>query len=395
MTPYASFPYFLFLLYPAAVLMVLGFTGRLRTGAVLALSAAVLGIQFWNPTGDTAAGLRQLEYLAAYVLWSLALIYWLQRRPADRRAYYAAIGLALLPLAVVKVLESHTPAAGLPAGLVDTVGFLGISYMTFRVIDVLILVHDQVLEGTPRLGELLAYLLFFPTISAGPIDRYRRFVADLRAGPGNYAAHVEKAIHRTAQGFLYKYVFAYLIYQYALAPVAASHTLGGDVIYMYAYSLYLFFDFAGYTAFAIGAGHLLGIDVPENFAAPFLSPTFRAMWNRWNMTLSFWFRDHIYMRFVLGATKRRWFRGNRHTASYLGFLITMTLMGFWHGFAWNYIVYGLFQGGMLVGYDFLGRWNRRTQRLRLPAGFAKAASILITANLFCFSLLIFSGHLFT
>ncbi len=395
MTPYASFPYFLFLLYPAVPLMILGFSGRLRTGAVLLVSAAVLAIQFWNPIGDTAAGVRQLIYLGAYVVWSLALIYWLVGRPANRRAYYATIALAVLPLAVVKVLEPHTAAAGLPAGLVDTVGFLGISYMMFRVIDVLILVRDGVLDGPPVVGELLAYLLFFPTISAGPIDRYRRFVADLRQGPGNYAGHVEQAIRRTAQGFLYKYVIGYLIYRYVMAPVAGAHTLGGDLIYMYGYSLYLFFDFAGYTAFAIGAGHLLGIDVPENFAGPFLSPNFREMWNRWNMTLSFWFRDHIYMRFVLGATKRRWFRGNRHAASYVGFVITMGLMGFWHGLAWNYIVYGFFQAAMLVGYDFLGRWNRRTKRVQLPAGLAKAASIFITSNLFCFSLLIFSGHLFT
>ncbi|HVB11384.1 MAG TPA: D-alanyl-lipoteichoic acid biosynthesis protein DltB [Bacillota bacterium] len=386
MTPYASFGYFIFLLYPALPLLVLGFTGRLGRWSIVLVSAAVLAIQFWNPLG--ASGLRQLAYFAGYIVWSLAIIYGLRTR------YYLAVALALLPLVAVKVLEGRAAAGGLPAGLADTVGFLGISYLTFRVLDVIVLIHDRVLDGPPVLGELLAYLLFFPTISAGPIDRYRRFVADLRAREGGYAAHTEKAIHRVAQGFLYKYIFAYLVYRYALQPVASQHTLGADVIYMYAYSAYLFFDFAGYSAFAIGAGHLLGITVPENFAGPFLSPNFREMWNRWHMTLSFWFRDHVYMRFVLGATKKRWFHGNRHAASYAGFMVTMGLMGLWHGLAWNYIVYGLFQGVMLVAYDFLSRWNRRRRALRLPAGVAKAAGILLTANLFCFGLLIFSGHLF-
>jgi membrane protein involved in D-alanine export len=350
----------------------------------------VLAVQFWNPLG--AGDLRQLAYFAAYLGWSLALVYGLRRW---RGGYLAAVTLALLPLAAVKVLAGRAAAAGLPAGLGDTAGFLGVSYVTFRVLDVLILIHDGALEGpAPALGELLAYLLFFPTFSAGPIDRYRRFVADLRSPREGYLFHVERAIRRVAQGFLYKYVLAYLIYRYGLAPVAQSHTLGADVRYMYAYSLYLFFDFAGYSAFAIGAGHLLGITVPENFAGPWLSPSFREMWNRWHITLSWWFRDHVYMRFVLGATRRRWFRGNRHAASYAGFMLTMGLMGLWHGLAWNYIVYGVYQGVMLVAYDFLGRWNRRRQALRLPPAAAKVASVALTVNLFCFGLLIFSGHLF-
>jgi membrane protein involved in D-alanine export len=103
-------------------------------------------------------------------------------------------------------------------------------------------------------------------------------------------------------------------------------------------------------------------------------------------------RDHVYMRFVLHAARRKWFGGNRHIASNVGLMLTMGLMGLWHGLAWHYIAYGIYQGTMLVAYDLIGR--------RLPReGFAasrvaRVASIVLTFNLFCFGLLIFSGHLF-
>ena len=76
------------------------------------------------------------------------------------------------------------------------------------------------------------------------------------------------------------------------------------VAYMYAFSLYLFFDFAGYSAFAIGVGRFFGVRVPENFDKPFLSRNFREMWDRWHITLSWWLRDHVYMRFMLKAARR-------------------------------------------------------------------------------------------
>jgi membrane protein involved in D-alanine export len=458
--PYADFPYFAILLYALAAALVLGLTGRLRVGALLAVSAAMVLLQYSDPlaaAGTAAQHLEQLAFLAGYAVWSVLLIRGfaaLRRRAgAGRgrtRAYYAAVALALLPLAAVKVYPlavrsgwvtvavsaaprvlpvphfaaaagvagrgSHVsstssggpalagttsasrsrgavrggspgssplrprgrPAPAVPAapplaipGLFDLFGFLGISYMAFRAVDTIIVLQDGLVADAPPLGVLAGYLLFFPTISAGPIDRYRRF----------------------AQGFLYKFILADLIFRYWLVPAAAGRSPGLMLSYMYAYSLYLFFDFAGYTAFAIGVSRFFGIRPPENFAGPFLSRNFREVWNRWFISLSWWLRDHVYMRFVLAATRRRWFRGNRHLASYAGFLITMGLMGVWHGLYLHYIVYGLYQGGMLIAYDLLGRWNRK-RRLVPDNRWTRGASVAVTANLFCFGLLIFSGHLF-
>jgi membrane protein involved in D-alanine export len=421
-TPYVDFSYFLFLLYPLAALGVLGMLGLLRRPAVLVVGLAIVCFQYADPLGiDGAAyaGLGQLAFLAAYATVSTAVVLAYARlrtrSHASQPIFYAAIALVLSPLVVVKIaplahgvfhaspVGGTHPLAAVPAvvaptatGFLDTFGFLGISYMTLRVIDALIVLHDGVVTGMPRAADVVSYLLFAPTMSAGPIDRFHRFATALDALPRSrreYLQDIEAGIHRIAQGFLYKFILAYLIYQRALAPMAARSGVRAGVAYMYAFSLYLFFDFAGYSAFAIGVGRFFGIQVAENFNAPFVSRSFREMWDRWHITLSWWMRDHVYMRFMLNAARRRWFAGNRQRAHHVALLLTMTLMGCWHGLQPQYVVYGVYQGLMLVAYDVFDR-----RRGRRPSGddgpLTTVVRILVTVNLFCFGLLIFSGWLF-
>ncbi len=160
---------------------------------------------------------------------------------------------------------------------------------------------------------------------------------------------------------------------------------------MYAYSLYLFFDFAGYTAFAIGVGYLFVIHTPENFQRPFLARDIRDFWNRWHISLSWWFRDHVYMRFVMAATKGRWF-GDRYIASYVGFLLSMGLMGLRHGFALQYVAYGMYHAALLTGHDLFSRWNKQHSVWGEGARW-RLAGIVLTSQSVCFGFLIFSGHL--
>jgi len=420
-TPYVDFYYFLFLLYPLAALVLLGVLGLLRRWVVLAVGMAMLLFQYGDPLGvsrPASAGLAQLAFLGAYAAGSIALVLGysrVRRRHPGQPAFYTAIALALSPLVVAKLTPLtraliHAWPAGrvsaaapdlpvvapMPSGFFDTFGFLGISYMTLRVVDAIIVLHDGLVRERPRVADVASYLLFVPTISAGPIDRFRRFTDALDALPRrgrDYLREVEAGIQRIAQGFLYKFVVAYLIYRHALVPLEGRSGIRAGVAYMYAFSLYLFFDFAGYSAFAIGVGHFFGIRVPENFNAPFLSRNFREMWDRWHISLSWWLRDHVYMRFMLNAVRRKWFGGNRQRAHHVALLLTMGLMGCWHGLRPQYVVYGLYQGVMLVAYDLFERWNRKRQLV--PDGpLARAASVFVTVNLFCFGLLIFSGWLF-
>src|SRR4029077_13256226 len=132
--------------------------------------------------------------------------------------FYAAVGLALLPLVAVKL---HPLGAGFgpgspsaAAGLFDTFGFLGLSSMSLRAVDALVALHDGVVSRSPRAADVVSYLVFVPTVSAGPIDRFHRFTRDLDAlprRPRDYLLDVQAGIHRIAQGFLYKFIIAELI----------------------------------------------------------------------------------------------------------------------------------------------------------------------------------------
>lgn len=411
MTPYVDLSYFLLLLCPLLVLVVLGLLGLLRRPVVLGASLAIVLFQYGNPTGD-AGSLRELSVLVAYVAGSVAVVLAyasIRRHDRSGRAFYAALGLVVAPLVLTKVSPlagglvhaselptTRSPMPGPPGIPVATIGFLGISYMTLRVVDLLVVLRDGVVTDTPRVSDVASFLLFVPTISAGPIDRFRHFTRALDALPRprrDYLRDVEAGIHRIAQGMLYKFILANLLFREALVPLATRTGVLATAGYMYAFSLYLFFDFAGYSAFAIGVGRFFGVGVPENFKAPFVSHTFGEMWNRWHISLSWWLRDHVYMRFMLHATRRNWFAGNRQRAHHVALLLTMGLMGCWHGLALPYVVYGVYQGLMLVAYDVVGRWTQR-RGLVIDAPWVRPAMIFLTVNLFCFGLLIFSGRLF-
>jgi membrane protein involved in D-alanine export len=407
--PYSDPGYFLLLLGPLLALVALGLTGRLGRSVVLVASVLLVLVQYANPVGDATAGLRSVVWLLGYVAGSVALVavYARRRRPGREgaTAFRVAVGLALAPLVAAKLAPlvatlAHHAAMAAPGsraslGLFDTIGFLGLSYMTLRTIDVLVVLRDGVLKAPPRSADVASYLAFVPTISAGPIDRFRHFTGALDALPrsrADYLRDVEAGIHRIAQGLLYKFILADLLYARAVVPYAIRPGVGPAIAYMYAFSLYLFFDFAGYSAFAIGVGRFFGVEVPENFRAPFLARNFRDVWDRWHITLSWWMRDHVYMRFMLAAARGRWFGGDRRRAHHLGLLLTMALMGVWHGLAPQYLVYGLYQGTMLVLYDVIGRWSDRRGLADGP--WMHAASVVLTVNLFCVGLLIFSGRPF-
>ncbi|MDB6155068.1 MAG: Membrane bound O-acyl transferase family protein, partial [Chthoniobacteraceae bacterium] len=302
----------------------------------------------------------------------------------SRPFFYAAIPLAILPLATAKFLPVFSPE--------NSFGYAGISYVTFRALDVVFSIHDGVIKKL-SLWQYFAFLFFFPTISSGPVDRYRRFGQDWarKRNRTEFLIDLDGAVQRIFRGFLYKFIISVLIEKYWVKPLS----LGGNPLhvigYMYSYSLYLFFDFAGYSAFAVGISYLFGVRTPENFNLPFLARNIREFWNRWHITLSFWFRDHVYMRFLLAAAKGKWFKG-KHTASYLGLFLTFGLMGIWHGTQRHFIIYGFYHAALLGGYDWFARWNKQSKFW--PDGpFWRVGNILLTFHAVCFGLLIFSGRL--
>jgi membrane protein involved in D-alanine export len=387
MIPYADFTFFGIMLYAVIPTLILGFMGRLGAYWAFFITLLYLIGQFSGQLELTPGNFLPLHIIvagyAAYQ-WLLAtLLLGARRRSKSGLIFCAALLLALAPLATAKFLPLVSPHAEF--------GFLGVSYVTFRVLDILFCVHDGLITSLPA-PEFFTYLFFFPTLSAGPIDRYRRFGLDWKRVQSrqDFLVHLDTAVERIFRGFLYKFILAALVKRFWVDHLTDG-SFASTISYMYGYSLYLFFDFAGYTAFAIGFSYLFGIRTPENFNAPFLATNIRDFWNRWNITLSFWFRDHVYMRFLIAAAKHKWYK-NDQAASYLGYFLAFGLMGLWHGSELHYIVYGVYHACLLMLYDLFSRWNKRRQFWR-TGGIWRLASIVVTVHFVCFGFLIFSGRL--
>jgi membrane protein involved in D-alanine export len=387
MIPFANLTFFGIMLYAVVPTVFLGIAGRAGRHWACLVTLLYLVVQFRGQLSITPyLSVPNLAIVGGYGVfeWLVATLFLRSRlRSKSNARFYAAFLLAIGPLATAKFLPLTLPGVEF--------GFLGISYITFRVLDFLFCVQDGLIKELPAV-EFFCYLFFFPTISAGPIDRYQRFDGDWKSARSHedFLIDLDAAIERTFRGFLYKFILAALIRRYWIDRVTGA-SLGQTALYMYGYSLYLFFDFAGYSAFAIGFSRLFGIRTPENFDRPFLAQNIRDFWNRWHMTLSFWFRDHVYMRFLLAAIKGKWFR-NDQTGSYLGFFLSFGLMGLWHGTELHYLMYGLYHACLFTAHDLFVRWNK--QRRWWGTGPAwRVASIFVTANLVCFGFLIFSGRL--
>ena len=391
MIPYTSFLYFgILVIYIVIPAIIVGFFRRISKIWLVIATLIMLVIQYYFPQNITKSiSINEILLVALYAVlqWLIAIIFLaIRKRGKNQPVFYLAVFLSLLPLLAAKFVPLFQGGY--------QVFFLGLSYITFRSLDAIIGIHDGIIASLPPI-QYLTFLLFFPTISSGPIDRFKRFEEDWKRDRthAEFLSDLDGFVHRLFTGFLYKFILASLIQQYWLNPMSTGGNLLHIGSYMYAYTFYLFFDFAGYSAFAVGFSYLFGIHTPENFNRPFLSRDIRDFWNRWHISLSFWFRDHIYNRFVFAALKGKWFK-NRYTASYVGYVITMGLMGVWHGTELHYIVYGLYHGVLLAVTAWLDRRYKGNRLLNSKAFVWQAASILLTFHLIAFSLLIFSGRLF-
>lgn len=347
--------------------------------------------------------LTQIYALLFYVLWQMLWVwtYKIYRKTGDSKwIFYLHIALSILPLFFVKV----TPAI---YGHQSLLGFLGISYLTFRSVGMIIELRDGVLKEF-SLWEFLRFMLFMPTFSSGPIDRFKRFNEDYETIPerDELLDMLETSVQYIMLGFLYKFILAHIFGSMILPPLKQYALQMGGIFnlptlgVMYVFGLDLFFDFAGYSMFALAISNLMGIKSPINFNKPFVSRDLKEFWNRWHMSLSFWFRDFVFMRLVTVLIRNKVFK-NRNTTSSVAYIINMLVMGFWHGVTWYYIAYGLFHGlGLVVNDAWLRKKktvNKERKKKNLPLlpdnKWTQAVGIFITFNVVMFSFLIFSGFL--
>ncbi len=329
----------------------------------------------------------QLKYLAIFMAWEMLLIIlYMRSRKKEKNvwSYRLYLFATILPLIINKVS---------PKTSIGVIGFIGISYLSFRTIQIIIEIYDGSIKEI-RLIDILYFILFFPTLSSGPIDRSRRFEEEINKSiPRN--EYVEEyllvGVKKIFIGLMYKFAIATLLHLFWVSKIQPNKDVLTLLLYMYGYTLYLFFDFAGYSLIAVGTSYIFGVHAPDNFDKPFISKDMKEFWTRWHISLSRWFGDYIFSRFVLDSMRKKRFK-NRANASHVAQIITMTTMGFWHGLTWYYIAYGIYQGVALVLTDIYTKKSGFYKKHKKEKWF-QAVQIVITFHIVCFGMLIFSGFL--
>lgn len=326
--------------------------------------------------------INSLIYLVIFLIYEYMLIKLYLRLKIEKNCDRVSIFviLSLVPLVISRIL---------PILEIDyKFGFLGISYITFKVMQMLVEIKDNMIKEVNFI-DYLSFMIFFPTLSSGPIDRSRRFIKDIEKtiSKTEYLDNLGKGIEYILQGLVYKIILSQLIFDKINIISEATYTTKNLTIYMYLYGFYLFFDFAGYSLMAVGVSKIFGIDTPMNFNKPFLAKDMKDFWNRWHMSLSHWFRDFVFSRLVFAMFKKKIFKSSLTTAM-VAYIVNMTLMGVWHGINFSYLLYGLYHGIILAITEYFQKTkfykNNKNKK------WFEYSSIFITFNLVMFGFFIFS-----
>ena len=380
MSFYDGFPFFLCLIMILLPAVILGIMEKPLRYYQLCASILVIGLVLHKNPAEF------LNLILFYVLSVIVVKGYLAIRRKYGRVeilYYLAVLLGLLPLILCKVA---------PLFRVSWFGFLGISYLTFRSVQVIIEIYDGVIREVP-LVEFTAFLLFFPSFSSGPIDRSRRFHEDWSKvlERKEYLTLLGDGVFKILLGMVYKIVIAATVYRW-MAFLGSGNVWYLNLGYAYTYGIYLFFDFAGCSLMAAGTAYILGVRLPDNFKASFVSKDLKEFCDRWHITLSHWFRDFIFTRFIMKCVKKKWFHTRLQRAS-VGFIINMGIMGVWHGLTPSYIVYGLYHGVILALTEIYQKKSKFYKKNKKKKWY-QAASWFVTMQIVFFGFFIFSGRFF-
>lgn len=261
-----------------------------------------------------------------------------------RAAMITGVALTLVPLILFKYGGFITDNLNLifqdrlaPLRLVLPIG---VSFYTFQILSYVVDVYRREVEVEKNPLYFLMYVSFFPQLIAGPIVRFQTIQAEIRDRKVTldlFASGVRRFIVGLGKKVLLANILAELgqkISQQAERTVLALWILA------LAFTLQIYFDFSGYSDMAIGLGRMFGFHFLENFDYPYLSRSITEFWRRWHMSLGSWFRDYVY--FPLGGSRTGKWKVIRNL------LIVWLMTGFWHGAAWNFIVWGLFYFVLLL-----------------------------------------------
>ncbi len=233
---------------------------------------------------------------------------------------------------------------------------IGISFYTFQMLSYLIDVYKEEAKVQKNIFKLAMYVSLFPQLIAGPIVRYTTIEEQIE----NRTHTMKKfalGVRRFILGLSKKVLIANVLGE-LVSTFLASKEMSILYYWLYAISamLQIYFDFSGYSDMAIGLGKMFGFEFLENFNYPYIAKSITDFWRRWHISLSSWFRDYVYIPLGGNRTSKiKWLRN---------IMIVWLLTGLWHGAAWNFVIWGLFFGILLILEKlFLGKQLEKLPRL--------------------------------
>lgn len=343
-----------------------------------------------------------LNFLPVLALLSLAT-YWL----AQRKRFGLGIVLNLAALALFKYWDWGTDNANallttlnIPA-LIPTLQLalpLGISFYVFKHIGYLRDVQQNRYPATTDWLAFMTYSAFFPQINAGPISGFQDTGKQLRELPASISrTQIQHALIYVSMGLIKKLLIADQLFVVLQSGLFNLDTAGSGLAWawmsVFLFALQIYFDFSGYTDLALGIGLLFGVTLPPNFDNPYRSTNPAQFWQRWHMSLSLWFRGYLFMP-MSRALLKRLKPAQAPLAQYSANIVTMTLIGLWHGAGWGFVLWGLYHGLLLNFYAWVGRrWPAFGRRLS-SAPLIFFVAVLVGWALFLSPNLAFASDLF-
>lgn len=219
---------------------------------------------------------------------------------------------------------------------------VGISFFTFQAVSCIVDTYRNPDAQKPRFIDTALYISFFPQLIAGPILRYNNFIPQLKNRMVHYLSFLyglKRFIYGLAKKVLIANTLAVPVDKIFMADPGSLDVLTAWTGAVF-FTLQIYFDFSGYSDMAIGLSRMFGIKIPENFNYPLISRSVTEFWRRWHISLSTWFRDYLYI--PMGGNRKGVFR------MYSGLWTVFFVCGLWHGASWNFVLFGLFHGSVII-----------------------------------------------
>ena len=263
---------------------------------------------------------------------------------------------------------------------------VGISYYTFECIGYLIEVYRGSSKAERHWGFFASYILFFPKLLAGPIERPKTFLPALKKKYAFNPALFNDGLIQIFWGFFKKLVVADRL-------AVVIHNIYGNVdeftglplmIVMVLQVFHMYCDFSGYTDIALGIGKLFGLRLTNNFDRPLFAQNISMFWRKWHISLTNWCNDYIFKKILL--KRIRW----KKWAAVYGVFMTFLIIGIWHGAGWNFVILGFMQG-VAINYEFFTKKHRLKIASRLNPYWVKFFSRIVVFIFFAFTLIFFNA----